>query len=593
MADEGEPTRRLGRVTGWHAPALLLVLFVFFPLVVVESVWSADIGVRLYQAKGLLTTGQWDVVHPIPRADPEGVHFPIHLSSTTEDRFHYIPLPKHPALVWLTVVLYRIGRFLGDNGLAALVAVQTLSTFLAALGTSRLMTRTRPSLAVPALWFTGLVSPLFFNAYLGYAHSLVAALIVWAAVAALQFANPLPPGTSSDGSKLFIAAFLVGLACLLRTEASLLGLAISGGLATVGWGRPDRGRWIFASAIIALTTAASTVADRLFSPSTTGLANPDHAVDTWGGLAGRIEGMQQTLFLPGRRPSDVLVLIAAGLVFAAGAIVGRKRSAGPLPELLLGLAAVAALVRFGTDEPLLVSGLFMACPLLLVGLFRGVSTSWTKPELRFCLVSFALFFAAVVATQYRFGGVAEWGGRYFAIGLPFAIVPAMQGLHASVAALTPRRAVRIALLAVAPALVLNVGGLDSLRDTRVATGALVDEVAEAMATIRLRGTGIDSVVVNLEPSEDDRPVVITTVPAVGRLAWTEIDNGRWLLVDDDELQNTAQRLHDLGVARFALVTFDADAELARLERLYRADTWASTDEVPGDVIIMSALDDQG
>ncbi len=583
--------RLIGGVTGWHSPALLLVLFVFFPLVVVESVWSADVGVRLYQAKALLDTNQWDIPHPLPRADPDGLHFPIHLSSGTEDPFRYIPLPKHPALVWLTAALYRIGGGLGDNGLSAIVVVQTLSTFAAAIGAARLMARTRPNLAVPTMWFTGLISPLFFDAYLGYAHSLAAALLIWAALLTLQFVNPLPPGTSADGVRLVAATFLIGIACLVRTEASLLGLAAAGALVVASQNRTDRGRWNFAAVSLALTTGAATIADRFFAPSTTGLANPDQAVDAWGGVVGRIEGIQQTLLLPGRHPTDILVLASAGLVIAAGFLVGRRADERPVSELLLILAAVAAAARVTTGEPLLIFGLIMACPLLVVGLVRGLGSSWSSSDGRFCLTAFALYSAAVVATQYRFGGVAEWGGRYFAAGLPLAAVAAVRGFHSAVDGLPAKRVWRLVVLAVAPALILNVGGLLSLRDSRVATAAMVDEIAEAMATIRLRGgNGEDSVVVNLEAGEDDRPVVVTTVPAVGRLSWTEVDNGRWLLVDHDELTATSERLFELGVRRFVLVSFDPETELTDVERRYEADLWEPTAAVPGDVIILSAVD---
>ncbi len=581
----------IGGVTGWHAPALLLVLFVFFPLVVVDSVWSADIGVRMYQAKALVTSGDWQVAHPLPRADPEGLYFPLHLSSATDDNFQYIPLPKHPALVWLTAALYRIGGGRGDNGLAAIVVVQTLSSFAAALGTARLMARTRPSLATATLWFTGLLSPLFFDAYLGYAHSSAAALMVWAAVLTLQFTDP-GPGTGSDGSRLVLATFLVALACLVRTEASLLGLAAAGGLVVAGWHRSGRPRWIFASAAFALTTAAATVTDRLLAPATTGLANPGHANATWGGLSGRLEGMQQTLLSPGRSESDILVLVAAALVLAAGFLVGRSSHHRPVPELLLVVAAMAAALRVVMGDPVLIFGLIMACPLLTVGLLRGAGSSWSSSESRFCLTTSTLFAGAVIVTQYRFGGVAEWGGRYFAAGLPFAIVLAVRGFHDGLSGLPVKRVARLVALAAVPALILNLAGLNSLRQTRIQTAAMVDEIAETTADIRVRGAvgGDESVVVNVAPGDDNRPVVITTVPAVGRLAWAEVDNGRWLLVDKGELLPMARRLSEIGVRRFTLVTFEPDRELADIERFYQVERWEQTDDSPGDVIVVAATD---
>jgi len=572
--NEGQPepgigVDLIGRSLSWHGLALLVVLVLIFPLVVGDTVWSADIGARLYQAKLLLTTGDWTTVHPLPEADPDGHFFPIHFSTGTEQDFQYLPLPKHPALAWLTVGLFRFGGF------AAVVAIQTASTVAAAVGTARLVARTRPRLTVPTLWFTGLLSPLFFDAFVGYAHSLSAALLVWSAVLALQFAEPAEVRLRFVNLRLAAPAFLVAGACLVRTEASLAGMAMAAGLLAGGWHGANRFRWSAAAVVIGGATSLATAGDRLLQPANTGLANPGQGNDPWGGLQGRIEALQQTWFSAGRTDADLLILVAAVLILAAG-LLARQRSQARVATVLLLGAVVASVLRFSLADPVLVFGLVMACPLLVVGLVRGVPDLWADAEARFCAVTSALFVGAVVATQYRFGGVAEWGGRYFAAGLPFLIVLAMPGLERALAAFPKDQARRLAVLALAAGFIVNLAGLDGLRQSRLRTQALVDEIAQSMLAVDAAGT------------QASRPIVITTVPAIGRLSWDHVDDGRWLLVDKDELGAVARRLAELDVKLFTLVTFESDDELADIESLYRPEAWAKTPDIPGDVIIVAA-----
>lgn len=588
---------RVDRAIGRHGPFLLLVLVALFPLFVVDSVWSADIGARLYQAKTLLETGSWIAVHPLPRVDPEGLYFPLHLSDATDLAFRYVPYPKHPLLVWITAAEYRLATRLPGNPdtnvVAAVVGLHTLSTFAAAVATARLVARSRPSLAVPALWFTGLISPLFVDGFVGHAHSPAAALFAWAAILLLQFTEPLPPRTTSDVSRLVAAGVLIAVACALRTEATLLGAAMAVGLVVAGRHRPSRNRWVVAGIAVATTTAAATIADRLMLPDTTGPANPSHGGDPWGGLIGRVEGFQRTVLSPGGSTADLLILVAAVLVLVAGYIVGRDRATVG-PEMLLVVATVAATVRVLQGGMVLIFGLVLACPLLVVGLIRLGRGLWNTAEHRFYATTVALFFGAVVATQYRYGGGAEWGGRYFAVGLPFAIALAIPGLDVAVRALPRPRIRRLIVLAVLPAIMLNLAGLYGIRESRIRTAALVDTVADVTATLRLRAASVNdnSAMAEPDPGAADRPIVITTVPAAGRLSWSELDNARWLLVDKGELEPVASRLFDLGVRNWVLLTTDVDEELVEIRRYYQAEPWESSDDVPADVVIVAAVDDR-
>jgi hypothetical protein len=63
----------------------------------------------------------------------------------------------------------------------------------------------------------------------------------------------------------------------------------------------------------------------------------------------------------------------------------------------------------------------------------------------------------------------------------------------------------------------------------------------------------------------DRPVLVTTAPAVPRLAWRTFDRQRWLLAEQDDLADVVGRLRTAGVARFALVTNRLSRDQALVE----------------------------
>jgi len=204
-----------------------------------------------------------------------------------------------------------------------------------------------------------------------------------------------------------------------------------------------------------------------------------------------------------------------------------------------------------------------------------------EPETRIVTVAFALYSMAVLATQYPYGGVAEWGGRYFAAGVPFAAVAAVLGLDQVLATFPANRARRLAALAVVSAVALNLAGVYSLSQSRSRTGDMVEEIAEAMATTAAYQHD------ETDGAPADRPIVVTTTAPVGRLSWDIVDQGRWLLVDRGELLTVAERLTAMGVDRFTLVTFAPEDEVPEISAYYEPWQWPRTSDVPGDVIIMA------
>ncbi|MDH3295658.1 MAG: hypothetical protein OER95_15170, partial [Acidimicrobiia bacterium] len=338
------------------------------------------------------------------------------------------------------------------------------------------------------------------------------------------------------------------------------------------------------------TTVAATIVNQLMRPANLGLANPGHANNPWDGLMGRIEGFQRTWLSPGQMPRDLLILMIAVLIIVFGWLI-RDRSQATMITVVLGVTLALALVRALAPEPVLIFGLLMACPLLILGFVKALPLMNDNSEMMLCGVTFGAFAVAVAATQYRFGGVAEWGGRYFAAGLPFATAAAVPGLGRIQGVFPPVQKRRIITLALATALTVNLAGLRSLADSRDRTRAMVDEIAEAMADVRVRdlaGPGSTSLAFSSE--DEPKPIVVTTITAVGRLSWDIVDDGAWLLVDEGQLDRMARTLRQLGVYRFTLVSINPEDDLTGIGRYYETESWVVTDDVPADVIIVTAID---
>lgn len=156
----------------------------------------------------------------------------------------------------------------------------------------------------------------------------------------------------------------------------------------------------------------------------------------------------------------------------------------------------------------------------------------TRPSLvagRPLVVVGALFALGVAASQYRFGGGLEWGGRFFSpLLVPMAVLAAM-GLRDLVARAGPRkRWVLPALvsLALTPAL----AGLVMLRTNRPLVDAVVAEVATA-----------------------DPGLVLTDSPVLPRAAWRTYPGTGWMLVPPGELAEAADRLRAGGTGDVLVV----------------------------------------
>ncbi|MEM9656656.1 MAG: hypothetical protein AAGA65_31570, partial [Actinomycetota bacterium] len=461
----------------------------------------------------------------------------------------------------------------------ALLALSVLGTLAAAIGASRLAARIEPAAELPALWLVGIGSPLLFNAYVAWAHTPTAALVVWS----VHWLT-----TNRVGSRRIVdlgaGTAALFAACLLRTEAPLAGLALGFGWIGIAVvlrriGRPDR--TLLTSGLAALSaTAIGLVVDRATATPTDGPVTPPSFDEAFGLIDGRLEGFANTWLRPAyvMGPMDLLLVVSAVALIATAIFVrrGPEGRALAVPTVLIALGCVA--VRFVLAPAATVPGLLIACPILIVGLILLDRETVTERATLATLVPFVLFCGAVLATQYRGGGGGEWGGRYFAIGLPLGLAVATVGLIRAGRLFQPPQRRQLVLMLSAGVLLLNLLGLFGLRETRNRTDDLAATVTGTAVTA---GDG------------DDRPVVVTTVNGLGRWLWEDLDSLRMLRVTSEELPDVGAQLAELDVQRLTLVSLDPDDDLQLISSWYDLDPQdasvdgASTAAVPGAVLTLT------
>ncbi len=553
----GEPGAggRRARLVGHHL-ALLLVLAAVLPIVGFDAVWSADEGALLYQATAVADGRGWTFAHPFPEVDPGGRWFPIHLSVFATDG-GYVVLGKHTVLVRLVGAVHGIG------GYPAVLGLSMLSGLAAASAAAKLAGRLDRRAAVPALWLTGVASPLFLSSYVAWAHTLAAAL-VGLAIVGLTTQRASGPGSPPIGAWL-AGGVALGSAMLFRTEAVLAGIALAMALAwpAVRPGRPGRRRptvgRLAPAATAAIATAIGTVVDTATAVDRLGPVRQPG--DRWGGLAGRIEAFGHTWLRPdfSSEPHHLLLLVCAAAVIAAGIAARRRPADDPLVLVLLAAAVGALAARFVVSPTALIPGLVVAFPLLFAGLALLRRSDLRRGQAEVLGLFTVLFWGAVLATQYRHGGGGEWGGRYFAIGLPAIVPVASLGLLRAADSIGGRSRRGVAgLVAVVAVLPVTMGAL-GMSEARERTRAIVDRVDAALVD-----PGPDAL-----GAEPDRPVVLTTLAPLGRWAWEDVDHSRWLLVTDDDVAEAAARLDGAGVDRLVLVSEAVEDDLDRLAPWYR------------------------
>lgn len=505
-----------------HAMALAVLLLLAMPFLRTHWQWSADEGAVLAQVQQLDDHGTWLVPVPAPNIDPDGAWFPIHLSERAPDG-RFAPYPKLPAYPVVLSAATRLG------GMTGVVALGVLGTVVAAWAAGRLAEQTAPRVGRLALWATGLATPLLFDAYLVIAHSLGAGAVGVAAVGAASWAR--------NGRWSGLVGVVAGTAAvvLLRNEGILMVAAAVAVLGVV-WLLRRGGRLLALPCVVGVSGAAAFLANRwayrAIMGGLGGVAAPA-AGDDGSFLRGRWDGFFQTMVQPGDRR---LLALAAGLVIVAAlAFRSKEERIRRLGPIAMVVALVVVVLSLATEQIDVVPGLFVVTPLLIVGLVLVRRDDLRAPASVGLAVA-GVFWLAVLATQYRSGGSGEWGGRYFAIGLPL-VMPTVAVVVARSCRDLAQRDVRIFVGALGVICAVLAGtALVTIAKFHDLTARVVDMVETTAA--------------DAPPGDGGSPVVVSTLAAIPRLSWREVPEGRWFL--------TLTKA-DLGAAFQALGDVDVDA----------------------------------
>lgn len=520
-----------------HVAALGVVLIALIPVIGTAASFSADEGAAIIQAHSLAKGDGWIVEPPVPGIDRS---YPLELSE--EGAKGVAPFAKHPLYAVLLAAADRLG------GITAMVFLSVLGTLTAAAVAAALAKRLDPTLAKLTLWVVGLASPLLFDGYLVIAHTMGAAAVAGAVLVAL---------VALERRSLVLAAAtapLIALAVLLRTEATLLAVALAAAMGLVvlsqlGTRRrtPARPSVTGSALVVAVSAFAGAVGARVLEKAwaTAIVGQPiasatrPRAGDATSSFIGdRLHAFSVTWLRPsyyGPRTFDAALLVMLASI-ALGVFIVRRRPADEAGiKLAATLAVASALAGLILSPHNLVPGLLIAFPIGFAGLLAIDRATLQTSAARILFGTFALFALAVLATQYASGGTAEWGGRYFAIGLPLLVPVALLALkkHAT------HRAATAGLIGCT--VVMTVMGIASIRSTHQFTDRLMTAVDRAGGEVQVATSG-----------------------AIPRLAWATFDRQRWLLVAPDDLADVMARLGRQGVHTVTFVTRDADHEQPKL-----------------------------
>ena len=519
---EAGPVRRAWRAPLWaHAAVLSLLVLVLFPLMRPTSSFTSDEGAYALQV-ATLENGAWEYDYRAAPLDPEGRAFPIILSDSGPDGYYtYVKHPAYPLLLQASSRL--VGRTLGLHlfGLLGVVGTAVAAWLLA----GELDPRRRRA----AFWLAA-GGPVLVNGFLIWAHAPSAALAGLALAAAARIARR---GLTPWAAGAMTAALAAGV--LLRSEGLLLAGALAVSLAAVRFLQTRR-------LTTALTVAGVTAGPALcvavverwwvssiVGGSYAGVAGQGSA-STSSFVADRLTGAWHVLFKGWFIDAGAGVAVLAALaVVAGGGFVALRRPGRGLPVVVAVAVALLA-VRFAAHPHDPVTGLLSAWPLAVLGLllFRWRDAG---PVAWLLGGTVAIFALATLATQYPGGGGLEWGGRYLSPALVPLAVLAAAGLARAVAGVADEAARRraVALLAA------------------LGVAFAVFSLATAGA-LRVREDRIIAAV-ERHPS----PVMVTTRPALPRLAWRAGDRLNWMLTDDAGLPDLIASLRAQGVPEVAVV----------------------------------------
>ena len=525
--------RRVWGAPFWaHVLVLAIGLLALVPVIGTSSSFSPDEPVAITQARSLAEGGGWIVEHPFPEVDPDGQFYPLAGSSNGEHGA--APFAKHPVYPLMLAALEPVGD------LAAMMVLSVLATVAAAALAALLAKELTGGLQRPVLWAVGVASPLFFDAYLVIAHSLGAALVTAATLAVVVAVRRQRVVLLMVG-----AIALLSAAVLLRSEALIFAGGIGVATATVGVAHRRLGLvgW---GGLMVLSGVATAMSEKWFQQLLMGSDQGTVTVPDAGGsfVETRWAGFLNTWLSPssssGVGGGDALLVIVM-LLAVAGVVVLRWRSSRPYMLVVLAVTAtVLATLGFYGDPDRVVPGLLVAFPLAVFGIGLVDREYIRAPAHLILTVTVGLFMAGVLATQYGAGGSAEWGGRYFALGLPLLTVLSIDAL----ARRSPTLPVPVRRWAgaglVTCSLLLAVGAVTSLTSIHRHNHRLVGRLVSSSQQV--------------VPGDGGVAVVISAWPNIARHVWPTTPPQRWLYNAEEGLgDELAARLIDAGITELTFI----------------------------------------
>lgn len=415
-----------------HALALLVALFI-----VLGSVWNGfsafpDEGLYSMQAHQL-SEGSWWGPRSAADLDDNGLYNHIVKSQPVGDgQLAYTQMPLYPLIL-------TAGMLLG--GPVGLLVISLIGTWVASIGAALIAWHFRPWATLPALWLTGIGSPLLFGANIVLAHSLAAAGIAIFFAGLLRALQICPSRTVPDddvqlsepAGSISLAHLLYALPALwfaisVRSEATIVTGAIGAALVLIGLGRrPVAWKWLLTAAGVLVSGAVVYWLNTRWAASISSIdghgVNPTDVV--LADRTGPADAIWTALLRPyiGKPTNFTLVLAISPIAAAVGSLLLRISTWKDWRYLrwsalvVLLLAAVSAVIGAVVHESL-ISGMFAAFPLLGVSLMWIARRDIDAPDTSLALLTLVIATAGLLMTIYADGGAQQWGGRFFHILVP-------------------------------------------------------------------------------------------------------------------------------------------------------------------------------
>jgi hypothetical protein len=528
----------------------LLALMVVTP----GEVWSSDEGAIRLQARTLEDTSQWYLDRPFFEIDPEGVTSPIQASTVSGES--YAPFTKHP----LTPLIVAAAPGSADRWQAVLPSV------FAGLVAATIVALIAGWVHAPSrnytLWATGIATPVFFYSFTVLHHTIGVALAALAVAGAVRYL--------SKHSRMWLVVSIVAIVALpfVRREGLLLALAIAVGVAATGaFGTPVRR--IGVAAVYGAAGGLGAIGNAALSGRLAGQSSVIEGDRAFWSLERLVQsiGTGLTGFDGIATVAAVFVLLyVVGTVLFCWVLVADPRNLSK--HLAYGTAAVLGMAGIALFSRPSLSGAFVAMPWVVGGLLAMRRPIRGDPRIRFLVISGLLYVVAVLVTQERHAGGAQWGGRYLMLALP-ALVPVAVVVLRRALDPVPERSVRVAGVVFLGILVMS--GVTSVS----VLNAGRERVAAANVQWSLAAEGVG------DDGAGHRSVMLSPDSQLGRFGWSRVDTIDFFMIPS-HLDRYVERYAELQPDRFVFMgSWNSEMETLFAEHGYGAfgpsDTTGSVD----------------